>query len=110
MSSLAASQLLAMGDKTLMGDELPDFSNKENFEDPSECWIQFVLACRTQDPSKVRPFMEKARSSKWTNELWKLATYDIEVEDLTKSEEDSDEDAPWCDGCEGPCVCGAEEL
>ncbi len=108
MSQLAASQLLAMGDKTLMGDEKPDFTT---FEDPAGMWVQFVMACRTQDPSQVRPFMERARSSKWTDELWKLATQQFDFEDLTKSEEeDSDEGNPWCTGCEGPCVCGAEEL
>ncbi len=107
MSSLAASQIIAMGDKTLKGDEAPDFTK---FEDPAAQWIQFVIACRSQDPSNVRPFMHLAKSSKWTQELWNLATQEFDYEDLTKEEEDSDEDNPWCEGCEGPCVCGAEEL
>ncbi len=105
MASRAASatlESLRMGDKTLLGDEPPEW---KDYEDPAVQWIQFVLACRSQDPSKVRPFMELARSSKWTMELWRLATEDFEHEEL-----DSDEEAPWCDGCEGPCVCGAEEL
>ncbi len=106
MSALAASQVLEslkMGDKTLMGDEE---RNWNTFEDPALKWIEFVEACHTQDPSKVRPFMALAKSSKWTMQLWRVAA-DPGPEGSCS---DSEEDAPWCDACEGPCVCGAEEL
>ncbi len=99
-------------------DEQEDTANPnewENYEDPALKWVEFVEACRAQDPSKVRPYMLLARSSNWTLALWKLAApHDEDDFENAKYEReeisDSDEDAPWCEGCEGPCVCGAEQL
>ncbi len=99
MSAASQSRGLAQSQDTM---------TDTTMEDPGRHWIDLVLAFKSGDPAKVREVLTQAKASQWTHELYSEALQG--GADYSSEDGSGPEGNPWCDECNGPCVCGLVEL